>query len=587
MFGTVIAFVNRMNVLLKTSSDITNIQNASTKRGVHSTSKVSFDMFTFNSMMNDFKLDEVRSKPQSISRRSIENETFSHGAEDINKKSGAFERKQSVNAKKYSKKSEQPSSTQEESRSLSHVDKYENIQDGNNPDKTSEESKKLTASDVGKKDQCSDGEETHAQQATRTENGQDRGYHIGLFLSNILNVSDGELIIDNLINGGKGSVVSEIAQSGNKSEPGIDLKTGNLLSQLIKDEVARARTPETDGNQSGVNSKTETDDVVSRMNDIHTNLTETGTDGKISDDVSSKASISRDGIEANVLPDKSTEKPANGGDGEETLMKVQMNPHVTEAGDSREALEEVSAQSGKNADESGRSIIDPDRKTGGNHTGQFQDNALQSGLKGMTYSDTTIIDKPLNHITENIHIGIPAKIMTDSNGRSEGIRSETSNNGLLNSSITSHESMKTGEVLKTGGTTRPSAFDEVADRIMYVVKGSTKLGVKVDSESLGKLNIHVSIEKGLVNVHINSADKVVRELVENNMQQIVDSLSKNGVSVGGFSVGLRNNKNSGSNETMNGNGRGNPFSVERAKEREYIGTASRVIHNNGLVNIFA
>jgi flagellar hook-length control protein FliK len=582
MFGTVIAFVNRMNVLLKTSSDINNIQNAATKQGVHSNSKVSFDMFTFNSMMNDFKFDEVRSRPQPISRRSNENETFSHGAEEINKKPN-------VNAKQYSKKSEQSRGTQGESRSLTYVDKNENIRDGNNPDKTSVKSKELTASDMGKKDQCSDGEETHSQQPTSTENGQDRGHHIGLFLSNILNVNDGELIIDNLINEGKGSVVSELAQSGNKSEPGIDLKTGNLLSRLIKDEVARARTSGMDESQTGVNSKTETDDVVSKMNDIHIDSTETGTDGKIPDDVNSKASISRNGIEATVMPDKSTENPDNGGGDivEETLMKVQMNPHVAEAGDSREALEDVSVQSVKNADESGRSIINSDKKNGGNHARHIQDNALQSGLKGMTYSDTTIIDKPLNHITENIHIGTPAKVITDSNGQSEGTRSETSNNGLLNSSVTAHEGMKAGAVLKTGSTTRPSVFHEVVDRIMYVVKGSTKLGVKVDSESLGKLNIHVSIEKGLVNVHINSSDKVVREFIENNMQQIVDSLSKNGVSVGGFSVGLRNNKNSEGNGTMSGNGRGNPFSVERAKASEYIGTASRVIHNNGLVNIFA
>jgi flagellar hook-length control protein FliK len=588
-----IAFMIDMNVFLKPSSDINTIQNVTTQSGFNSTSKVSFDMFKFNSMMNDFRSNEVSSKPELFSRQSVHNEKFSQRMEEINKESGTFERSQDIHDKRYSEKPDQINRAQKDSEYSTNVDK-KNLQEKNTIDGTSRQSKEQTEVAFGRNDQCSDGKDKCTQQPINdaiTENEHDRGHHIGLFLSNILNNNEGDLSGENLLNEGEGSIVSELAQSGNKSESEIDLKSGNLLSHLIKGEIGGTKISGMSGSQTGSSGEIKADELAARMNNIQSGTAEAGADGKSSDAVNGKLSLSEPGIQAGALPDSLSEKSAKANEGgfEENLMKVQIKAQASENGNTREASGEVHDQSGKNTDESGRSSIEPDRKADikGNYFIQNQNRIADSTFKEMQNSGTVVIDKPLTHLAENIQTGTASKVSTDSNLRTEGIRTESNSSGMLNNSNNSHESIKTGEGLKTISPTRPSTFNEVVDKITYLVKGGTKMNVKVESESLGKLNINVSIEKGLVNVHINSADKAVRELVESNMQQIVDSLSKNGVSVGGFSVGLRNNKNNESNENMNGNGRGNSFSLDRTKEREYISTASRVTHNNGLVNIFA
>jgi len=194
-----IAFMTGMNVFLKTSSDINSIQNATSTSGFNSASKVNFDMFTFNSMMNDFRSDAASPKPELPSRQTIDNEKFSERPEDVNKKSGAFERCQDAHTNQYNKKSEQINSTRNASEISMNVHKNQNIQDRNTLDGTSGRSKEQTESAMEKSDQCSDGADTCSQQPAgdaKAKNGQDKGHHIGLFLSNILNSGAGELIID-------------------------------------------------------------------------------------------------------------------------------------------------------------------------------------------------------------------------------------------------------------------------------------------------------------------------------------------------------------------------------------------------------
>jgi len=588
-----IAFMIGMNVFLKTSSDINSIQNATNKHGFNSTSKVSFDMFRFNALMNDFRSD-TSERPELLSRQTAQSEKYSQRPEHINKKSSTFANNQDVHSQRYIKKSEQINSDQNDSETSRNIDKKEVIQNRDHVDGTSGQSNEQTEFTKGINDQCPDCTEKYPQQPegdALAETGEDRGHHIGLFLSNILNSGPGELIIDNLIGEGNGSNVSEIAQSGNKSQSEIDLKTGNLLSHLLKGEIESGKTSGESGSQPGANGDGKPDDFISRINTIQSSKAEAGKEGKSADAVNSKLTVSESRLQAGTLKDILSENQAIESDAgfEENLKKVQAKAQTAVHGETGEAQEHVSGQPERKTDQAGRNSIELDRKADfkGNTIRQFQDTVMESGLKEIKNGDTIMVDKPLTHIPENYQMGTSSKISINSNARSEGISSETSNNSLMNNSSTSHESIKAGEGLKMVNTVRPSAFNEVVDRITYIIKSSTKMGVKVESETLGKLNINVSIEKGLVNIHINSADKAVREFVENNMQQIVDSLSKNGVSVGGFSVGLRNNNNNESDENINGNGREIPFSADRAKEREYMSTATSAIHNNGLVNIFA
>ncbi len=171
--------------------------------------------------------------------------------------------------------------------------------------------------------------------------------------------------------------------------------------------------------------------------------------------------------------------------------------------------------------------------------------------------------KPVRINTENNHISMVAE--TDAKGL-EG----KMNGPSLASSVT-----------------RSSGFTEVVNKIVYAAKGERSLGVTVDHKDLGKLNIKLSLEKGMVHVHINTADKAAREFVESNIQQIVESLTKNGVSVGGFSVGLRNHQNNAGYDNGTANQGNKEFSIDRAAEKEYVRAATNVYGNNGLVNVFA
>jgi flagellar hook-length control protein FliK len=105
----------------------------------------------------------------------------------------------------------------------------------------------------------------------------------------------------------------------------------------------------------------------------------------------------------------------------------------------------------------------------------------------------------------------------------------------------------------------------------------------VNHEVLGKLNINLNMDKGVLNVHINAAEKVTREFIENNIQHIVDALSKEGVSVGGFSVGLRNRNGYEAQE-------GNVFKMndeQGSRGIQVLDGKARISAIHGLVSVFA
>lgn len=157
------------------------------------------------------------------------------------------------------------------------------------------------------------------------------------------------------------------------------------------------------------------------------------------------------------------------------------------------------------------------------------------------------------------------------------VESASDNAGFL-----THTGAKTesGKPAEAGNTTRPAGFTQMLDNIVYVIKGSSKLGVNVEHDILGKLNINLNIEKGILNVHINTSEKGTREFIENNIQHIVDSLAKDGVSVGGFSVGLRNHNSHEDNVFKMNKEQG-------SREIQVLNEKARISSMNGLVSVFA
>jgi hypothetical protein len=173
------------------------------------------------------------------------------------------------------------------------------------------------------------------------------------------------------------------------------------------------------------------------------------------------------------------------------------------------------------------------------------------------------------------------KNFPDTTAKTVTVESVSDNANLLTHSVAKLESGKTVEA--TGNAARPSGSTQMLDNIVYVIKGSSKLGVSVNHEVLGKLNINLNMDKGILNVHINAAEKVTREFIENNIQHIVDSLSKEGVSVGGFSVGLKNRDGYEGQE-------GNVFKMNNeqgSRETQVSDEKARISAIHGLVSVFA
>lgn len=126
---------------------------------------------------------------------------------------------------------------------------------------------------------------------------------------------------------------------------------------------------------------------------------------------------------------------------------------------------------------------------------------------------------------------------------------------------------------------RHGHFTQLMDNISYVIKSNNRLGVSVEHDAYGKIDISVSMEKGVMNVNIHTSASVVREYIESNVHHIVDSLAKDGVNVGGVSVALRERNDHEKGTTAQNEG--------SARERTVVNAENVACAVQGLVNIFA
>jgi flagellar hook-length control protein FliK len=107
---------------------------------------------------------------------------------------------------------------------------------------------------------------------------------------------------------------------------------------------------------------------------------------------------------------------------------------------------------------------------------------------------------------------------------------------------TAHSAANQGADSTMGQTpVRPQGADplELFDHTVSIVKNGNRLAVQLEPDGLGKLNINLSLDKGIVNAQIHVADSAARNLIESNIQQIMNTLIGEGLSIGGFSVSLQ------------------------------------------------
>ncbi len=218
---------------------------------------------------------------------------------------------------------------------------------------------------------------------------------------------------------------------------------------------------------------------------------------------------------------------------------------------------------------------------------KFRDQAAASNLTDPNKGSKDMANRVVLQFAENLNRVQNVKNAVHNQARPVYANPEANNTAAVGDSYNTHEGGKTLQGPQAAHGARPSAFTELVDKIVYIAKGSNKLGVHVESETLGKLKISLSLEKGMVNVQINTPDRAVREFIENNMQQIVESLSRGGVSIGGFSVGLKNHNNDNNFSFNQGNRGKNDFSVKKGGEQDYINMSRYVPAGSAMVSVFA
>jgi hypothetical protein len=71
-------------------------------------------------------------------------------------------------------------------------------------------------------------------------------------------------------------------------------------------------------------------------------------------------------------------------------------------------------------------------------------------------------------------------------------------------------------------------------------KAGASIEVSLEPEGLGKIDIELTLNRGIVNAQINTSEILSKEIIERNLHAILSSLIDEGLNIGNFSVSLRN-----------------------------------------------
>ena len=73
-------------------------------------------------------------------------------------------------------------------------------------------------------------------------------------------------------------------------------------------------------------------------------------------------------------------------------------------------------------------------------------------------------------------------------------------------------------------------------------KGDASIEVSLEPDGLGKIDIELVLDKGVINGQINASETIGKEMIERNLDSIMRVLINEGLQVGSFSVSLHNNR---------------------------------------------
>lgn len=90
---------------------------------------------------------------------------------------------------------------------------------------------------------------------------------------------------------------------------------------------------------------------------------------------------------------------------------------------------------------------------------------------------------------------------------------------------------------------------QVVNKVDFLTEnGKSEMTIELKPESLGKLSLKVSTEGGIVVAKFTAETDQVKQILETNMQILKDALEKQGISVQGFSVSVRDQSFKNSNK---------------------------------------
>jgi len=112
-------------------------------------------------------------------------------------------------------------------------------------------------------------------------------------------------------------------------------------------------------------------------------------------------------------------------------------------------------------------------------------------------------------------------------------------------------------------------------------KSDTTMEITLSPPGVGKLEIEIVLDKGVVNANITAADPAGRDAIERSLPQIVQALADGGMAIGGFTVSLKKQGNEQDGNAQPG----------KAAGSDSLGTvaapeAARSAAKTGLVDIF-
>jgi uncharacterized protein (DUF2249 family) len=117
------------------------------------------------------------------------------------------------------------------------------------------------------------------------------------------------------------------------------------------------------------------------------------------------------------------------------------------------------------------------------------------------------------------------------------------------------------------------------DTLVVAKKDHTSLEVSIEPDGMGKLDIHLNSDRGVVHARIDASDSAGRELIDRHLDSIINTLAGEGINIGSFYVNLRN-------------GQGHEESEDAKSGPRYFRNTSEQISlpvsgtGDGLINIF-